>query len=258
MSKTTKIIFAVLITIMLLMNGAVAKSEQQEHTQDHTDDQKGCDDGSDENVKEEVVGFSPDGTDILIKRVTSNPAKTKVQTEKGKPTNQCYKLMGIKWATQNVPYVINPAGSDAIAAAFTTSTGTWDVATSWSLFGAATVDNTAVYGFDGRNTLFFGSSLGSGIIAQTTTWYYYGSRQIVEFDIEFNNYFPWGDASADPTKMDAQEIATHELGHGIGLSDIYTTTCKDVTMYGYATNGEIKKRTLESGDLNGLWKIYGR
>jgi hypothetical protein len=170
--------------------------------------------------------------------------------------------MGIKWTTQNVPYVVNPTGSnadmDAVAAAFTTSIGTWDSGTSRALFGARTIDTTAGYSLDGKNTLFFGSTLGSGTIAQTTTWYYTISRQIVEFDIEYNNIFQWGDASIDASKMDLEGIGTHELGHGIGLADLYTTSCRDVTMFGYSTEGEFKKRTLESGDLTGLWKMYGR
>ncbi len=58
--------------------------------------------------------------------------------------------------------------------------------------------------------------------------------------------------------MDLGGIATHEIGHGIGLADLYTTLCREVTMYGYSTEGEFKKRTLEAGDLRGLWKIYGK
>lgn len=252
-----KKIVSICIALLILISVAISVAAT-EKIKDDTDEEQ-CD-GADENVREEVVGMSPDGKDILIKRVTSHPVK--VKEHKATSTNRCYKLMGIKWATQYVPYTINPAGSDAgmeaVAAAFTTSIGTWDAGTSRALFGAGTIDGLAGYGFDGRNAMFFGSSLGAGTIAQTTTWYYQISRQIVEFDIEFNNIFHWGDAAIDPAKMDLNGIATHELGHGIGLADLYTTTCRDVTMYGYSTEGEFKKRTLEQGDLNGLWKIYGR
>jgi hypothetical protein len=216
--------------------------------------------GGNENVKEEVVGPSPDGKDILIKRVISHPVKPK--ENKLSYTSNCYKLMGIKWTTQHVPYVINPSGSSAdggeAVLAFTTSGSTWDKGTLWALFSAPTINELAGYGYDGKNTLFFGGSLGSGIIAQTTVWYYSISRKIVEFDIEFNNDFQWGNATENESKMDLEGIATHELGHGIGLADLYTTLCREVTMYGYSTEGEYKKRTLESGDLIGLRKIYGQ
>ena len=57
--------------------------------------------------------------------------------------------------------------------------------------------------------------------------------------------------------MDIQNIATHEIGHTLGLSDLYTTSCSPVTMYGYSWNGDTTKRTLESPDITGLQKLYG-
>ena len=49
---------------------------------------------------------------------------------------------------------------------------------------------------------------------------------------------------------------THELGHGIGLADIYD--CELETMYGYSTEGDIIKRDLYDGDIAGLQKLYGK
>jgi len=73
----------------------------------------------------------------------------------------------------------------------------------------------------------------------------------------FDTDFTWGDATSNPGLMDLQNIATHELGHGVGLADIYTSSCSAVTMYGYSNNGETEKRTLELPDITGLQKIYG-
>lgn len=253
MSKIIKWCVIFLIVGILLTGTAMAKSDKQ-----ISDDGQQCDEDN-ENVKEEIAGLSPDGKDILIKRTISHPAKSK--NLRLSYTSNCYKLMGIKWATQNVHYVINPSNSNVateeVIASFTKSGSTWDIETSRNLFGERTVDESTGYGYDGENTLFFGSSLNTGIIAQTTVWYYSISRQIVEFDIQFNNYFQWGNAEIDQNKMDLEGIATHEIGHGIGLADLYTTLCKEVTMYGYSTEGEFKKRTLETGDLRGLWRIYG-
>ena len=39
------------------------------------------------------------------------------------------------------------------------------------------------------------------------------------FPLLFDTNFAWGDANIDSKKMDLQNIATHELGHGIGLQD---------------------------------------
>jgi len=57
--------------------------------------------------------------------------------------------------------------------------------------------------------------------------------------------------------MDLQNIATHELGHAVGLNDIYSGSCSYVTMYGYSTEGDIGKRTLEQPDITGLQTMYG-
>ena len=73
----------------------------------------------------------------------------------------------------------------------------------------------------------------------------------------FDTDYIWGDADVDYSVMDLQNIATHELGHGVGLADIYTSSCSAVTMYGYSNNGETEKRTLELPDITGLQKIYG-
>lgn len=58
--------------------------------------------------------------------------------------------------------------------------------------------------------------------------------------------------------MDLQNIATHELGHGFGLADLYESNASEETMYGYSTEGEIKKRSLYSGDIAGIHDLYGK
>lgn len=80
----------------------------------------------------------------------------------------------------------------------------------------------------------------------------------------FETNHTWGYAGptnetelGDLNVMDLQNIATHELGHGVGLADLYETSCSEVTMYGYSTEGETKKRTLEEPDIIGIQKLYG-
>ncbi|MDP3026842.1 MAG: matrixin family metalloprotease, partial [Nanoarchaeota archaeon] len=67
----------------------------------------------------------------------------------------------------------------------------------------------------------------------------------------------WGNASSNTKVIDLQNIATHELGHGVGLADIYSTACSSVTMYGYSYYGDTEKRTLETPDITGLQTLYG-
>jgi len=184
----------------------------------------------------------------------AKPAKTSV----------CYKLMGVKWLSLPVSYVINPTNTEGLSAndvtsAISTSAETWDSATGKELFNNAySVDNTATYGvYDHKNAIVFDTYSGSSnVIAVTSVWYTRGSKQIVEFDILFNDYFNWGDAASNSNLMDLQNIATHELGHSVGLSDLYNT-CTQETMYGYSTEGDLIKRDLNTGDIAGLTKIYG-
>jgi len=184
----------------------------------------------------------------------------------GKPakTDQCYKLMGVKWKSFPIDYEINPNNLDSLSESFVTSAisasaETLDDATSVELMNNVPGINPAArYGVQNyENAIVFGDYPNDNVIAVTSVWYTPRGRQIVEFDILFNTRFNWGDANQNSSLMDLQNIATHELGHGVGLSDLYNSTCAEVTMYGYSTEGEIKKRTLEIPDINGLRALYG-
>lgn len=182
----------------------------------------------------------------------------------GPKTNSCYKLMGPKWKSLPVSYSINPSNPQSLSEAFVTSTisasaETWDAATSAELYNDAySIDYTAQYGVQNyRNAIAFGDYPDDRVIAVTSVWYTLVGKQLVEFDMLFNTRYSWGDATVNPAAMDLENIAVHELGHSSGLSDIYSTSCGEVTMYGYSGYGETKKRTLEQPDITGLQKMYG-
>ena len=183
----------------------------------------------------------------------------------GKPikTETCYKLLGVKWNILPVNYAINPLNpqnlsNDFVSGAISTSAETWDMVTSSELFNDIyTVDYSAQYGIQNfQNAIAFGDYPDNNVIAVTSVWYTRIGKKIVEFDMLFNTKFVWGDATNSSGVMDLQNIATHELGHSVGLADIYSTTCSAVTMYGYSNYNEIQKRTLEQPDVSGLQKMY--
>ena len=50
-------------------------------------------------------------------------------------------------------------------------------------------------------------------------------------------------------------IKTHEAGHAAGLGHP-DNTCTEETMYAFASIGETKKRTVNSGDIAGIKDLY--
>jgi hypothetical protein len=124
---------------------------------------------------------------------------------------------------------------DAVSAA----AETWDAATNQNLFhdGRAVV-TTAVQGkYDKQNVIsFINYNPRCTALASAGTWYqiykpgtnfqqrYDGKPgneyPIVESDIAFNNNYKWT-TTGESGKYDFQSVILHEMGHTIGLGDLY-------------------------------------
>jgi hypothetical protein len=181
---------------------------------------------------------------------------------------------GIHWSTSALPvsYYVNPKYSGASSAntvsAIKASFEAWDVAVDiynkeWEQagyhFGVELYnDNVKTTSQSGarlnrRNIVSWGY-LGNGILAQTSIWYYTTTMEIVEFDIVFNRRYIWGISGTNA--FDIQNIATHEAGHTLLIGDLYSSPSSELTMYGYGSLGEVKKRSLGYGDIHGAQYIY--
>lgn len=121
--------------------------------------------------------------------------------------------------------------------------------------------NTSVsrQAYDGRNIVAWGRTSGSAL-GVTYIRYYTSSGQVVDVDTIMNKKFSWRWSTqaqcAESTAYDAENIMNHELGHWLGLDDMYTADYVDNTMYGYGSKGEVKKNTLTTGDTAGATAIY--
>jgi hypothetical protein len=183
----------------------------------------------------------------------------------------CYSYLAAdaKWKSQEA-WVINPANNSNLTGStlFTiidSAITEWETAAHSQIMGNGSITSSTLSADqtspDGVNEIYFGAISDPGVIAVTITWGNFGGvkskRQIIEMDQIYDQVdFTWstkGLASA----MDFENIAQHELGHGIGMGHSPTmTTCKNETMYPYASNGETLKRDISVGDAVGIDKLY--
>gem|GEM_PF-315307 len=194
--------------------------------------------------------------------------------KKAKPVKDdaCYSFISrdMEWWTSPNYLISVTEGEEGVTAeqfvaAVDKSIGEWNEPVDWAdtdfiNFGVQTLDSSYPTGIngDGTNVISFGDYDQDGVIAVCSVWGYFGGppkkRQITEFDVMLDTDFAWGDG--DPLKMDLQNILTHELGHAIGLGDLYNSECGEQTMFGYSWEGDIGKRTLNFGDIAGLNILY--
>jgi len=175
-----------------------------------------------------------------------------------------FLLAGWHLPTQGVTYKINyqtiPKGltNDQVYSAISKSFATWNNADTKEIFNYGGATNVKTARLDGTNAILFKNYYTSAI-AVTYIWYRQDTGELVEADTIFNKNYRFSYTPYDGTNdcggvyntFDLQNIATHEFGHWIGLDDLYDTTDKDLTMYGYGEKAELKKSSLGLGDISG-------
>lgn len=196
--------------------------------------------------------------------------ENQVKREKGaKRQPSCYGYLspGAKWKTLE-PYLVDPENLRGLDGNFIRNNlalniNKWESAAGKDILGpeaAGVVDGVDTLAPDNKNEVLFGEIAEADVIAMTIVWGYFSgpirNRALVEWDQIYDDYdFDWS-SSGEPGKMDFENIATHELGHSVGMNDVYQNACLEVTMYGYAELGETKKRTLETPDITGVYNLY--
>ncbi|MBU2562744.1 MAG: matrixin family metalloprotease [Nanoarchaeota archaeon] len=200
-----------------------------------------------------------------------NSQDKKVRKPKPSTESSCYTFLasGAKWKTVE-PYIVDTKNTIVLDEAFIRSNlvldiSKWESSVGIEILGeenpAGEVNRDSIGSLNGANEVMFGDIDSPGAIGITIIWGIFGgrpsSRVLVEWDMVFDDVdFDWS-ATGEPGKMDFENIATHELGHAVGLGDLYNSKCSSQTMYGYSDYGETNKRDLESGDISGIQALYG-
>lgn len=185
----------------------------------------------------------------------------------------CYTFLssGVKWKVAE-PYVFDETANginalpsaDALLVDFDGAILAWEEAAGMDILGEGSlgdVNPNKVGTLNEINEVMFGNITDPGVIAMTTVWGVWSGppsgRRLVEWDMVFDYGWGWGNEVENPggTTTDFMNIATHELGHALGL-DHPSDSCTEETMYAYADYNETKKRDLNAGDIEGIRKLY--
>ena len=196
----------------------------------------------------------------------------------GGETSTCYAFLAkdAKWKSVE-PWIVNAANIDGLDSNFVlndliadidkwedAADGTVGDGGSINILGNGSATNNVLVADtvspDGDNEVYFADISTQNVIGVTIIWGIFNgppfARELVEWDQVYDDVdFDWDNNGAED-KMDFENVATHELGHSVGLGDLYDAGCSDETMYGETTEGDLDGRDLNTGDITGISKLY--
>lgn len=166
-----------------------------------------------------------------------------------------------------ITYRINSAGSDnvpfpQIEQALTSSFQSWEaIPTSTIAFARGANTNSTATLASNQLELFWqetsettsdGLNL-AGVLALTRRQFNSATGEITDVAVVFNGFsYTWA-TDGRGNAVDIQDVATHEIGHVIGLSH---SPIGGATMYPRTTNGRTQNRALGSDDVIGASVMY--
>ncbi len=173
-----------------------------------------------------------------------------------------FAFIGPKWPGTNpvVEYYINERGCEEVPDEWEhlqNSFSVWQVpstAIKCNYMGTTNVNTIAA---DRKNVLVWASGsdwpLSGNVIA--ACYYWYNNTTLIDFDIVFNGRnFKWS-TTGEPDKMDVGHIATHEVGHALGLDH---SSVSGAVMWPTASTGDISHRALSADDSIAISLLYPR
>jgi hypothetical protein len=216
-----------------------------------------------------------------VPRGGTNPVSTTSSLPAGDLNS--YKLAGWRWVDNpNIQLYVKTdtnlaregLSSTQAKTAISGAAETWDAAViGQPLFNDNVITssklNTDIY--DGKNVHAW-KSISSSALAYARTYYYTNQKvtgadsksyyRAIESDVCYNTGFKWstsgtpGKAYTSGAPIDVQTVALHELGHTLGLGDIYGTNLAWDTSQIMNSYNDVQ-RTLGAGDITGIQELYG-
>ena len=219
------------------------------------------------NCNAKVFHYPENNLIIIADPITPERKTKKPPTDEEPKDNDHFELLGI-YIPDLIEFRVNDLVTGKYLGAIIYSMLNWNIERDLFIWGGYT--EKYWYSNDGENTISFVKFTPRNYIGFAAIHYdpnitcpITGLDAITDVDIVLNALHRWevdpdGEGPIRIKAFDVENIATHEMGHALGLADLYNIVNSELTMYGYASKGETKKMSLESGDIAGVEYIYGK
>ena len=166
------------------------------------------------------------------------------------------------WSSSPVTVFVNPANGDVSAeaalSALQYAMNVWNTQGGSSFrfqFGGTVSDKNNA--FDNRNVVLFRNVDNGSTIATTYSWWDSSNHlldsDIIVWDSRFTFYTGSSGCGGIANSAYLEDIATHELGHALGLNHSTVATATMYPSYGYCSQ---ELRTLDPDDIAAVQALY--